>query len=114
MGIFTVALWLWAAGIPASLWLWADVIPVSLRLWAAVIPVSLWLWAAVITESLWLWAPVIRVTLSFGLSVAVGNGRKGFFLNVPVCLPEAGFSVVEGAQFRQAACWKGQDKGVSA
>lgn len=79
-------------------WLRLPVSAVSRRRWQVVVVMS------------WLWTAVVRGAPRFRLIVEVQNGRQSFFLNAPVCLVEACFSLVEGAKFRQAAGWAGQKK----
>lgn len=72
------------------------------------VTITLVLWAAVVNETLRDWAAVVTKALSFRLRILVGDGGQSFLLDVSIRVMEAVFSLVERAQFRQTAGWRGQ------
>ncbi len=79
--------------------------------WVEVITITLGWWR-IVTVTLRLWAAVVTVALGFGLRVVVRDGGQGLLLDVSVCLAEATFSLMKGAQLGQATGWTGQNEGM--
>lgn len=75
-------------------------VPYVARLWVRVIMIMVGRWG-IIAVTLWLRTAVFTVALRFRLSVVIGDGWQSVLLDVAICLAEATFSLMEGAQFRQ-------------
>lgn len=52
----------------------------------------------IVPVTLRLWAAVVTVALRFRLRVMVRDGGQSFLLDIPICLTEAGFSLMERTQ----------------